>query len=161
MDTIALIGLTLSIIIVIFAVYKGKDCEGLIGKIVRWIMFSIVLSLLPLGMKMLSLSIRNHNFSYSDIVSHGELLLITITMCTTAIAELFCSGSGSKPPKLFVGSVTILILILAASLFSDISVAFELGRDKDFGPDVIFNTQIVLFVLSFILGIACIFLSEH
>jgi hypothetical protein len=140
---------------------KEINCEGLPGKLLRWIMFSIVLALLPLGMKYLSLVTRNHEFSLSNIVSHGELLLITITMCTTAIAELLCSGSGKKLPKLFVGSWTILILIVATGYFADISVAFELGQAEKFSKSTIFYYQVWLFVLSFLFGIACIFLSEN
>jgi len=142
--------------------HKSKDnsCEALWGKILRWVMFSIVLSLLPLGMKALSLSTRAHEFNWSSIVSHGELLIITITMCTTAIAELFCSGSKNKLLKLVAGSFTISVLIVSSGYFSDISVAFELSQSTNFNPIVILQYQLWLFGIAFGLGIFCIFLSE-
>ena len=139
---------------------ESNTCEAIEGKILRWIMFSIVLSLLPLSMKVLSLSTRFYEFSWGSIVSHGELLLVTITMCTTAIAELFCSGSDLKLPKLVIGSLTISVLIIASGYFSDISVAFELSRATDFDIYQILFFQLWFFVIAFILGIICIFLSE-
>ncbi len=142
--------------------HKSKDnsCEALAGKLLRWFMFSIVLSLLPLAMKIISLLARDYEFSWGSIVSHGELLIIAITMCTTAIAELFCSGAEYKLRKLFAGSLTISVLIIASGSFSDISVAFELSQSEKLNATTIFVQQLVLFTTSFFLGVYCIFLSE-
>ncbi|MDM8564334.1 hypothetical protein QUF74_01625 [Candidatus Halobeggiatoa sp. HSG11] len=133
---------------------KGTD------KTIRWLLFSVLMALLPIVFNALSFEVRGQLNSFSQLISRGELLLIATAICTAAIGELFVSGSKLRILKAIIGGFTVMILTLATAYFVDIS-AIPLSDMQLETKTIIVNRSILIFECSVIFGGCCTLLSEY
>jgi hypothetical protein len=61
-------------------------------KLVRWFMFSVLISLVPLALTYFNLWLDRRQAPLEMLVARGELLLICTTLGAAAPGELFPSG---------------------------------------------------------------------
>lgn len=127
-------------------------------KMVKWALFSVVMALVPLVASALSQATRGASPTIAELVSRGELLLITAALCARSCGELFGSNDTQKLPRILAGGAAILVLLLAAIYFSDVTALHRAAVTLN--TTVIANTSFVLYLSSVVVGASCIFLSE-
>lgn len=127
-------------------------------KMVKWIIFSVLMALVPLIASALSQATRGSAPMLHELVSRGELLLITAALCARSCGELFGSNESQRVPKLVAGGATIIVMLLAAIYFSDVTASYRASASLD--VVVIARTSFALYAASVLVGASCILLSE-
>lgn len=99
----------------------------MIVKLIRWIIFTAICSLIPLAFAYFDLLFKDRSPGIEKIIRNGELLLITTVICATAIGEILASGATTQPTivrvlKLTVGGAVFIIALFSALLFADVVV---------------------------------------
>jgi len=88
-------------------------------KIVRWLLFSVVLSLVPLFVRVISNP--KAVFTWDALTPNGELLLIAITLCAASIGDIFVAKGTDHHilglMRLLGGSCALIIIILSALIY--------------------------------------------
>jgi len=127
-------------------------------KTLRWVFFGVMISLLPLFYSYQSLTIRSQVASWDKIIGNGELLVIIWALCAGAIGELFGATPNYAISKVISGAAALLVLILSALLFADVTGARAAGAKID--EVVVVSTSIWLLVFGIISCASCVALSE-
>ena len=96
---------------------------ALLVKVLRWGLFSVFVSLLPLLYSYANLHIRSQPASWAKVLGGGELLIIVWVLCAGAVGELFGSSANFKASKIAAGGLTLLVLIFSALLFASVAEA--------------------------------------
>lgn len=128
----------------------------------NWVFFRVIVALAPLIYLTAKLSgiPPFEKDTLLDIlvrvVCHGELLLISISLCSVSIGELLIKPSTFRILKSVIGGVIILNIIVAAMFFADISTSFTLGNPNN--PFQAFKVSLFLFPCAILTGIATILL---
>jgi hypothetical protein len=131
---------------------------NLAEKVIRWLLFSVLIALLPLGFNAISLFTRGISVDLVNLVSRGELLLISTAICAAAVGELVPTGPALRISKIIVVGSTVIILIAASYYFADISAGYRLGEKMDF--NVIRDISLIAFISSVVSGALCVILGE-
>lgn len=97
----------------------------------KWLFFSVALSLVPIAASILISSTRNGSGSLESGLKHGELLLITVSLCAAAVGDLIGTSKDIPIRKIVSGGGALLILIVSAIYFADISAAISNGAQFD------------------------------
>ena len=127
-------------------------------KLVRWLMFSVVLALIPIAFETLSLLTRGKSATVGQMLEHGELYLVATGLCATATGELFGSGERLPRKKIICGGATIIVLLFAALCFADVSAAQIGGGAVE--VDVVRNLSLLLLGCAVLSSAACVKLAE-
>jgi hypothetical protein len=85
-------------------------------RILRWLLFGAVVSVLPLVYTFVDLMMRSETPNLHKIIGNGELLVIVWVLSASAFGELIGSDSDNKVLKIIFGGCTFII-ILSAALF--------------------------------------------
>lgn len=126
-------------------------------KIIKWLIFSVVLALLPFAFNYLRLSSRSIDPTFINIFGNGELLLVAAGIAAAAVGDLIGSGSGHKIAKLFAGGGSVVVLCLASLHFADVA---SLKNSPTFDADVVVVSSMWFFIFAIISGAGCISLGE-
>ena len=85
-------------------------------KLVRWFMFSVLISLAPLAASHFSLQFDRREPSLESLVGRGELLLICATIAAAAVGELIPTGR-DKPLRKLIAGGACMVIVVASSLY--------------------------------------------
>jgi hypothetical protein len=127
-------------------------------KLLRWIIFSVVLALIPIFFNAISLQTRGKTATIAELLQHGELYLIGAALCAAAIGELLGSGPRLRLWKIICGGAATVVLMFTALCFADVSAAWIENSTVELV--VIRNTSIILFLCATISSGACITVAE-
>ena len=127
-------------------------------KLTRWLIFSVLMALLPLLRNFLRLTSEGNFISFYQLTPNGELLLIGAAISAAAIGELFGNGGKMKLFKIIAGGLSMIMVILNSNYFNDISITNTNGNSIQ--ADVVSYTTIVLFFISIVSSGCCVALSE-
>lgn len=130
----------------------------MIEKLISWLFFSVVLSLIPLGAALSFQASRALPFNVQSLVSQGELLIVAAGICAAATAELFASSPRWREAKLIAGGATVAILLFSAIYFASIVTARQ--SDVPLDARTIYEASLYIFVSAFISSGACVALSK-
>lgn len=97
--------------------------------LIQWFLWSVVLSLIPLSIKLILQVPRFETIQWYKFSSDAELAFVGVTLCATAAAQFFVS----KAPKQYLG-VMVTTCILVAFICAISYGAFF--SDRLFKPDV-------------------------
>lgn len=123
-------------------------------KLGRWVIWVVVLGLAPLVFKAQIAYAQDKSFSWRDIISNGELILISIPIAGSGVAETVRRMSNHFRLARQVNMATGLLLIISCSAtYGNLSLATS-GRSRD-----IVAESIALFLSSVIVGASSIALS--
>jgi hypothetical protein len=123
----------------------------------RWAAFAVFLALLPVIVNVLGSVTRGESLRFVPIMEHGELLLVSAAIVGAAIAELI--GPGSKVAlRVAVGAFGGFLVLTTSVWFADVAGALRDGSQVD-GETVAWGS-LVVFVLAFLAGVACIVAAE-
>jgi len=121
--------------------------------VTRWIMFSVLYSLIPIAFQAWEIIRLGSTPSWSILVSSGSLLLIATGLSAKSLSNIVTSKA-SDGAKLFVTSVIGILLIVPAYLYGSTTAPIILGQplaNPEFFTE--FTTGIFLFIC--ILGAFC------
>lgn len=124
-------------------------------RLVRWFMFSVLVSLVPLASSYFNLWLDKRQAPMQVLVARGELLLICTTLGAAAIGELFPGSRDNAVEKLLSGGASILLILVSTVFF-----AAAQSRNSP-SPRSIFVVSLALFVGMLIAAASCIFYSHQ
>ena len=123
------------------------------AKILRWFLFGVVGSLLPLMINFLMTLPKSWSYNPTRVINRGELCIVIAAMCSVSAGELFGAASRKATMAILSGGVTVLILTLSTALYVYIPAANDL-------PDYyISDLSYILFICSLISSMCCIGLA--
>ena len=79
---------------------------------VEWLMYNVVLPLLPIPLVIVIASLVKRDGSFFTIIRDGQLCFYSTTLCSLAIRDIIKSPSGSEIP-FFVGGILFCFLVSA------------------------------------------------
>ncbi len=114
----------------------GTTSESSVASnVLRWIAYSVLLGLLPIGAILLGSALLNGEVSLSETLSHGELLIIAVAIVAESLRDLRnVKGKFSKLSiEDFKSMVQFfsLIVILCACVVIGIAVAHDFAVNTD------------------------------
>jgi hypothetical protein len=121
----------------------------------RWLVFGVVIALLPLGFKYVVGLTDGPPPSTTTLLAHGELLLVSVAVAAAAVGELIGRGRRRVVFKLLAGGgcvATILFSSLYFAVVSERTVAH---------PEVVARMSMLLFGLTIVASGSCIALAEE
>ncbi len=124
--------------------------------LVKWFMFSVLIALIPLLFNSFFQFTETQNVSMSSAVKHGELALITVLMCATAIGDLLASKGESKSIKLIFSGLALLVLVFSALFFGWVSATNPIVQKPSAS---IRDVSIVLYLFGLTVSSVCVWLS--
>lgn len=89
-------------------------------KLVRWFMFSVLVSLVPLAMTYFGLRLDRRPVHLEMLVGRGELLLISTTLGAAALGELFPGGRENAIGKLLAAGTSLVGILVCSFYFATI-----------------------------------------
>ncbi len=127
-------------------------------KIVRWLIFGAIISLLPLALTFGDLALRGRSHHLMDVIGHGELLVVIWVLSASALGEMF-GGSGGHPIlRIVTGGMTLLAIVLSALLYALVAEAKAGGQPID--EELLVNPSMILYVVSLVPCVFCLICSE-
>jgi hypothetical protein len=128
-------------------------------KLLRWLLFSVLLSLSPLLARAISLSTDSADTNLLQLLSpRGELLLVSIVLCAAAAGELIGSKDHRRMAKITAGGISVLLLVFAALYFGHVYGA-DPAQALTLAPAAA-RTSGLLFASSVICSGCCVALTE-
>jgi hypothetical protein len=127
-------------------------------KIARWILFTVLAAVIPLGITGLTRQTKNLACDLQSLLSTGELILISATICVAAIGELFGIGRRFPIIQILTGGCCLLLLVGAALYYASLFVSPVPGPNID--ASVVTRVSCWVYGASVVLGTGCIILSE-
>ena len=136
--------------------------ERVFEKVVRWLVFTVLLALVPIAFSIFRLSTRDGSIPLADsvgsVLSGGELLLIAAILCGGAAGELFGAGPRFRVLKVLSSGAAILLLLFSAMYFADVTAIRLSGGTLD--NVLVQQTSVQVFFAAVVCSASCISLSE-
>ena len=133
--------------------------ETTITKLLRWLIFSVIVALLPFIFNSLTLLLNGTFPSIVLVCSNGDLLLVSAAISAAALGELIGNDTNKKKiAKIFAGGGCLAILILASYLYAYIANSLQSGTSLNKG--MISKYSIWSLIFATLTSGSCIVLSE-
>jgi len=130
----------------------------IIDRLMFWLIFTVVISLLPIGFHALQFINRAQSVQLYDVISNGELFIISVGMAATAIGEALSKRSGSSLVLFMVG-ICFILLIISAFLYADVA-AMNMANNTSSLKQVLVTNSLLLYGFTFVCSTCCIGLVE-
>lgn len=88
--------------------------------VARWIIFSVMLGALPIGLALLGDLLIN---TESHPIANGDLFLISAVLCFAAVGELLGISDEAALAKIIIGGISAVLGFAAALLYALVSPA--------------------------------------
>lgn len=124
-------------------------------KLIRWFMFSVLVSLVPLALTYFSLWVDQREVTLEILVARGELLLISTTLGAAALGEFFPGNRENALEKLLSGGALVLLMLISSFFFAVIQAR------QSSSPRSLFAISMVLFVGILAAAASCMFYSHQ
>jgi hypothetical protein len=136
----------------------------LIGKLLRWLMFGVSFSVLPIICAYLNLMLKGSAPNITSVIGDGGLFLVLAGLCAGAVGELIGSARTHSNIKIISGGFAILTLVLSSFLFAAIAEDRELSTSTatvlaSSNAAAIASTSIWIFLIGLLPCSACIAIS--
>jgi hypothetical protein len=145
----------LFITLVYVYLWKREETDSING-LTAWLAISVALALIPLVFNAMVVFLAGSTPSYEDLLSKGELFIVSLAVGLEAVGKLFGSGLTKKPLKILAGGGCIFLTTLSALLFSITSrrlvPSFDISR--------VAHSSSILFFLTILAGGSCALLAE-
>jgi hypothetical protein len=132
--------------------------SGLMLRMVRWLIFGVVISLLPLGLTYFDLRMNAKPVAVVTVIGNGELFVIVWVLSAGAIGELFGSGNRFAALKAVCGGITLIAILAAGHAFASVTEARAAQMVLD--DAYVVKQSINLFLFSLVPSMACVAMSE-
>lgn len=117
-------------------------------KLIKWLFFGVVLSLVPLlaTVSLLAAKATPSPSPFLDTIQKGELLLISAAMCGGAMGDLIGTGRDYLALKLTLGGTAVIATIFASLFYATVIEAA--GTPHAYDPAFVAHASIWIFGLS-------------
>jgi len=126
-------------------------------RLVKWLVFSVAIALVPIGVAALVAFVQGRSGAYHDFIGNGELLLLAVGICATAIGELIEDDGPSETGRalpLAVGGFIAILMITASLLFATLTY----GPEAE--PARVAWTSLVVYSSALVAGTVAILIRE-
>lgn len=141
-----------------FLNYRNWLSAQMQHKMLRWVLFRLLIALTPLLFDYLRGAYRSAGMSLTTVIEKGELLLVATGMCAGALGELFGSGRAALKGKLFAAFGCMFVLIFNCLCYADIRAAWL--SDEPVKAEVVLTISFVFYSVAFLSSTCCLILSE-
>lgn len=133
----------------------------MLSKILKWIIFGVLIGIAPLLVTLLIGITRNQTIDIVNILSNGELLLVTAGIVGAAIGDLLAGNHRFPSLEIVSGGGCVLILLISSLYFADISAAgITSSLSQPLNVNAIEKYSYYIFTSGCISSIASVILSE-
>ncbi|MFZ5911684.1 MAG: hypothetical protein ACOYYU_16855 [Chloroflexota bacterium] len=139
--------------------FQEYNRREVLNKLVKWVIFSVIVSLLPLFINLLLLYLNGIYLTIAYFSPHGELLLISVTICAIAIGDVIGTGKKYLALKLLAAGGCVLILIFSSSIFAILSLG-SIIPENSATASAITDFSLITFLFSLLTSSGCVYLSE-
>ena len=105
---------------------QRKASVPLLTGVLRWVLFTILVSGLPMLCAVLTMSVTNRPIGIETLFGRGELLLVAVGITASAVARMWIDPHIGMPHTTQAVALMSLIVLLGCSLFY-VRIAFPLG----------------------------------
>lgn len=143
-----------------FATGKWRE-DPVVEKLTIWIIFGVIVSLLPFLFGLIQSVGGKGPFSYSQIMGGGQLLLVAVALSASAFGDLILVDvpSPQRMPKILaIGSCVIEILI-SSYWFGLITESASAGTPRD--PTIISVLSIPVFAWALLSSASCLLITTR
>lgn len=134
--------------------HKKPTSDHARRKLVRFLLFSVCVALVPILFRCLPSPSGQPSRSLADAVAHGELLLVGVAAAATALGEVLGTGREHDLRHLLGGGTCVLVIIAASLYFAGIPTASPIDSSA------VFNVSGVVFTLAMAASTYTIKVSE-
>lgn len=130
-------------------------------KLTIWIIFGVIVSLLPFGFSLLQSIGSKSSFNYSQILGEGQLLLVAVALSASAFGELIVVDVPpiQRMPKVFaIGSCVIEVLV-SSYWFGIITESASVGTPRN--PVTISIWSVPVFVWALLSSGSCLSIATR
>ena len=127
------------------------------GRLAKWLIFSVLLALLPLAYNYLHVLTRNGSPSLDVLLGKGELLLVAASISAAAVGSLIGGSKKWLIAKVFAGGGSVLLLGLASLYYVDVAVPTP---GVTLNASVVAKASLLFFAFSVVSGAGCVALEE-
>jgi len=124
-------------------------------KIIRWLIFSVLLALMPVGLNCLFTFTVGKVPTLASLFSRGELLLISASIVARAMGELMTAQSNRRISKLIAGGSGVIMHMTASAWFGLISAGIAMNAD------FVSWVSIVFFVIAMLVSGCILLITER
>ena len=117
--------------------------ERILRKIIRWLGFTVFLSLTPIFWALIYARFHGLPFTWASVATKGEFFLLTVAISGDAIGEIVGSNAEKAVSKLIVGAILFITLVMSSFGFVDM-----IGSAKN-GMEVI-DAEVLYFSIWFL-----------
>jgi hypothetical protein len=128
-------------------------------KLLKWLFFSVVISLLPLGLSSAILFLNNLNFTFLNLISRGELQFISTSLLANGFGELLCNEANGKIPRLILGGMSAVLIICSTCWYGSIVLSSVQSVAVSSQVDFVYYSLVTL-VSSLFLSCICVLFGE-
>ena len=128
--------------------------------LIQWLIFSVVIALLPLLFNLLRDIVRSHGISLVRLFSHGELLIVSAAISASSLGHLFCATKPSSIPNMVAGGACVVVLLIASFLFADISAAWHSNPAVSLNSKAICIGSIIVFGCAVVASTSCVLMGK-
>ena len=90
--------------------------------VIKWLIFSVAASAVPLLFSMLNLFVlKNEPWDPARLIGNGELFLIAVTLCAGGLGEALDAPGDRVTTKLIAGGACALIMLFASLSFASVA----------------------------------------
>jgi hypothetical protein len=126
-----------------------------IERLLRWFLFSVLVSLIPLALTYVNLLFDGRQVHPEMLLARGELLLVSATLGAAALGELMPSGRDNAMGKLLASGASVLMIVLSSVCFASI----QSRQSPDSGPILV--VSLFLFAGMLLAAGSCMFYSHQ
>lgn len=134
----------------------------MINKIIKWLIFSVLVGLLPLFLNTLQTLIRGDRVILETLLVRGDLLLIGNAITAGAIGELFARKNNHEEwveiIKTICGGLSVIIIIINSFWFSQIE--FYTSSEQTFDESFVALASPIFFIANLVTSLGCVISSE-
>ncbi len=99
------------------------------ARLTRWAIFSVAVSLIPLIFSFIYLTTVGPTPAFFDLISDGELLLISVALTGAAIGEVIDKKTARIKSRLASGGGCFLVASLSSSYFVVVSAQDDVRKE--------------------------------
>ncbi len=145
--------LTMIAVTYFFLVRAGAS--DALHRLTVWVIFGVLLSLSPILFSLIFYFLTDKP-DYVQVISRGELFIISVALGASAAGNLIATGSEYRTLKAVSAGGSLLLVIISALLFAAVSGA----GSPNINDDRVAETSLVILLLTIAASGGCVILAE-
>lgn len=127
----------------------------MVEKLIKWLLFSAVISLVPICATYVILLSSNNSPSFISLICRGELQLISVALLANGIGEIVANDTINKIIKLLLTGVSTILLLIISIWYGSI-VSSLISSSINTTNDFLVLYTLIAFIASFVISGCCI-----